>query len=120
MKKNNLKYLVGFVDFRAEVVQQLQSTNQRPSSPISRPGSSDGSTTVSATSSPGIDQQEQEELNAFYRQVISSLIEEKCNAYCVCIVETKERFSSQRLNFMYFCSNIKINRTSLNLCINNN
>lgn len=34
------------------------------SPPISRPGSSDGSTTVSATSSPGIDQQEQEEMNA--------------------------------------------------------
>lgn len=115
---------MGFVDFRAEVVQQLQSTNQRPPSPISRPGSSDGSTTVSATSSPGIDQQEQEELNAFYRQVILSLIEEERNANCVCIVETKERFSSQRLNFMcikmYFCSNIKINRTSLKRCINNN
>lgn len=81
-----------FLDFRAEVVQQLQSTNQRPSSPIS----SDGSTTVSATSSPGIDQQEQEELNAFYRQVILSLIKEKHHAHCVCIVETKERFSSQR------------------------
>lgn len=36
----------------------------RPSTPNSRPGSTDGSTTVSATSSPGIDQQEQEELNA--------------------------------------------------------
>lgn len=54
-----------FKEFRTEVVQ-LQST-QRPSSPISRPGSSDGSTTVSATSSPGIDQQEQEELNALYQ-----------------------------------------------------
>lgn len=53
-------------DFRAEVVQQLQSS-QRPTSPISRPGSSDGSTTVSATSSPGIDQQEQEEMNALYQ-----------------------------------------------------
>lgn len=42
--------------------------NQCPTSPISRPGSSDGSTTVSATSSPGIDQQEQEELNALYHQ----------------------------------------------------
>lgn len=92
MKKKNLKYWVGFLDFRAEVVQQLQSTNQRPSSPISRPGSSDGSTTVSATSSPGIDQQEQEELNAFYRQVIQSLIDEKHHAHCVCIVETKETF----------------------------
>lgn len=55
-----------FEDFRAEVVQQLGSS-QRPTSPISRPGSSDGSTTVSATSSPGIDQQEQEELNALYQ-----------------------------------------------------
>lgn len=54
------------MDFRAEVVQQLQAT-QRVTSPISRPGSSDGSTTVSATSSPGIDQQEQEELNALYQ-----------------------------------------------------
>ncbi|XP_031641042.1 mucin-12 isoform X2 [Contarinia nasturtii] len=51
-------------DFRAEVVQQIQA-NQRISSPVS-PGSSDGSTTVSATSSPGIDQQE--ELNALYQQ----------------------------------------------------
>lgn len=57
------------VDFRAEVVQQLQqqAIQQRVTSPISRPGSSDGSTTVSATSSPGIDQQEQEELNALYQ-----------------------------------------------------
>lgn len=35
----------------------------RAPSPQSRPGSSDGSTTVSANSSPGVDQQEQEELN---------------------------------------------------------
>lgn len=42
-------------------------TIQRPKSPVSRPDSSDGSTTVSATSSPGIDQQEQEELNALYQ-----------------------------------------------------
>lgn len=34
---------------------------QRVPSPHSRPGSSDGSTTVSATSSPGIDQQEERE-----------------------------------------------------------
>lgn len=39
-------------------------TQRASSPPISRPGSSDGSTTVSATSSPGIDQQEQEEFNA--------------------------------------------------------
>lgn len=39
-------------------------TQRATSPPISRPGSSDGSTTVSATSSPGIDQQEQEEFNA--------------------------------------------------------
>lgn len=44
-------------------------TIQRPTSPISRPDSSDGSTTVSATSSPGIDQQEQEELNALYQVI---------------------------------------------------
>ncbi|XP_055317926.1 uncharacterized protein LOC129576619 isoform X3 [Sitodiplosis mosellana] len=54
------------IDFRAEIVQQLQASQRIPS-PISRPGSSDGSTTVSATSSPGIDQQEQEELNALYQ-----------------------------------------------------
>lgn len=37
---------------------------ERVPSPISRPGSSEGSTTVSATSSPGVDQQEHEELNS--------------------------------------------------------
>lgn len=63
--KKNLHSI--FKEFRTEVVQ-LQST-QRPTSPISRPGSSDGSTTVSATSSPGIDQQEHEELNAILYQV---------------------------------------------------
>lgn len=71
-------------EFRAEVVQ-LQST-QRPASPISRPGSSDGSTTVSATSSPGIDQQEQEELNALYqvrlcRKVAIHVIDNQSNKY---------------------------------------
>lgn len=82
MKNMNFNELFGnadetfrslFKEFRAEVVQ-LQST-QRPSSPISRPGSSDGSTTVSATSSPGIDQQEQEELNALYQVRICATIE---------------------------------------------
>lgn len=58
---------VEILDFRGEVVQQLQQASQRAPSPVSRPGSSDGSTTVSATSSPGIDQQEQEELNAIYQ-----------------------------------------------------
>lgn len=42
----------------------LLSMNTEPPPRPSTPGSSDGSTTVSATSSPGLDQQEQEELNA--------------------------------------------------------
>lgn len=44
-------------------MQQLQASQRVPSPD----GSSDGSTTVSATSSPGIDQQEQEELNSLYQ-----------------------------------------------------
>lgn len=39
----------------------IDMRDQREASPTSRPGSTDGSTTVSATSSPGLDQQEQEE-----------------------------------------------------------
>lgn len=60
-----MRYFVVTIDIRTEV-QQMPMI-QRPTSPISRPDSSDGSTTVSATSSPGIDQQEQEELNALYQ-----------------------------------------------------
>lgn len=45
------------------VLNPNDSAHHRVSSPVSpsRPGSSDGSTTVSATSSPGIDQQEERE-----------------------------------------------------------
>lgn len=42
----------------------LLSMGAEPPPRSSTPGSTDGSTTVSATSSPGIDQQEQEEFNA--------------------------------------------------------
>ncbi|XP_055376179.1 uncharacterized protein LOC129608588 isoform X2 [Condylostylus longicornis] len=44
-----------------------QKEHQRAISPISRPGSSDGSTTVSANSSPGLDQQMNEELQPMNR-----------------------------------------------------
>lgn len=43
--------------------EQQSGQLQRAASPHSRPGSSDGSTTVSAHSSPGADRQEQEEFN---------------------------------------------------------
>lgn len=42
--------------------KELKLQRERNVSPQSRPGSSDGSTTVSATSSPGLDQQEHEEI----------------------------------------------------------
>lgn len=50
-------------------LSEQQASQQRPKSPVSRPGSSDGSTTVSANSSPGVDRQEEEALalNALHR-----------------------------------------------------
>ncbi|XP_058457811.1 mucin-2 [Malaya genurostris] len=48
---------------RARGIEQLRE-REREMSPPSRPASTDGSTTVSATSSPGADQQEQEEIKA--------------------------------------------------------
>lgn len=69
------------IDLRTEV--QQMPTIQRPTSPISRPDSSDGSTTVSATSSPGIDQQEQEELNALYQV--------KLRMNCISMLEVLEK-----------------------------
>lgn len=66
-----MKYFVLSIDLRTEV-QQIPII-QRPTSPISHPDSSDGSTTVSATSSPGIDQQEQEELNALYQVKLQTI-----------------------------------------------
>ncbi|XP_055529596.1 histone deacetylase complex subunit SAP130-A [Wyeomyia smithii] len=47
-----------------EIEQQRERERERELSPPSRPASTDGSTTVSATSSPGADQQEQEEIKA--------------------------------------------------------
>lgn len=61
LTKNAVKNLNSALEsLRAE---QQPGQLQRASSPISRPGSSDGSTTVSAHSSPGVDRQEQEEFN---------------------------------------------------------
>lgn len=53
----------GMIINPAGLLIDKESMQQRMSSPVSpsRPGSSDGSTTVSATSSPGIDQQEERE-----------------------------------------------------------
>lgn len=59
--------VINFVRFVLKFYFGVAPVSQRIVSPVSRPGSSDGSTTVSATSSPGIDQQEQEELNALYQ-----------------------------------------------------
>ncbi|XP_019931031.3 mucin-2 isoform X1 [Aedes albopictus] len=44
--------------------REMERERERELSPPSRPASTDGSTTVSATSSPGADQQEQEEIKA--------------------------------------------------------
>ncbi|XP_063696432.1 histone deacetylase complex subunit SAP130 [Culicoides brevitarsis] len=62
-----------------QIQQQLQhlssqQQDDRPMSPHSRPPSTDGSTTVSATSSPNIDQQEQEEMaNLMYGNHMNDL-----------------------------------------------
>lgn len=49
---------------RDREMEQREREREREMSPPSRPASTDGSTTVSATSSPGADQQEQEEIKA--------------------------------------------------------
>ncbi|XP_055592586.1 mucin-2 [Uranotaenia lowii] len=49
---------------RGRELEHQRERDEREMSPPSRPPSTDGSTTVSATSSPGADQQEQEEIKA--------------------------------------------------------
>lgn len=53
-------------------VHEREMERERDPSPHSRPGSSEGSTTISATSSPGIDQQEQEEMAMSLNMRLSS------------------------------------------------
>lgn len=60
---NHSNLPAGIVINQAGILHDKDSIHHRMTSPVSpsRPGSSDGSTTVSATSSPGIDQQEERE-----------------------------------------------------------
>lgn len=55
---------ISISDYQPEIIQP--QPDPRIASPISRRDSSDGSTTVSVPSSPGADNMEQEDLNAFY------------------------------------------------------
>ncbi|XP_058829305.1 mucin-2 [Topomyia yanbarensis] len=63
--KDLTQTLIAMGKERAREIEQLRERErEREMSPPSRPASTDGSTTVSATSSPGADQQEQEEIKA--------------------------------------------------------
>lgn len=67
MGKDLTQTLIAMGKERAREIEQQREQRERErdlSPPPSRPLSTDGSTTVSATSSPGIDQQEQEEIKA--------------------------------------------------------
>lgn len=64
MGKDLTQTLIAMGKERAREMEQRERDRERELSPPSRPASTDGSTTVSATSSPGADQQEQEEIKA--------------------------------------------------------
>lgn len=66
---NQLQYahLVRRSDYLPGVHQQLQSDHRMPS-PMSRRESTDGSTTVSVPSSPGMEQMDHDDLNSFYQE----------------------------------------------------
>lgn len=62
--KLNKDLTQALIAINKERVRERERERDREMSPPSRPVSTDGSTTVSATSSPGADQQEQEEIKA--------------------------------------------------------